>query len=468
MNMKNIHLTGVCGVAMGSLACMLKERGFNVTGSDENIYPPMSTILRDKGIPLVSGFEAKNVLHADLVIIGNSISRGNPEVEHVLDAHAPYMSMARALYEFFLYDREVISVSGTHGKSTTTALLAHILDAAGEDPSFLVGATSKNYQGNYRLGRGRFFVIEGDEYDSAFFEKVPKFTLYRPSHLILTSLEFDHADIYRDLEEIALWFRRLINMVPSRGHILYNEDYPALAGTVRGSLSHLRSYGRGRGDFSYSSREIRDEHTVTALTHPGSETLEVLSPLFGDFNSSNIAAAVSMALLLGIDVPAIERGVKGFQGVLRRQDLIYDSGSVMIYDDFAHHPTAIRSVLAAMRERYGSAVIWAVYEPRSATSRRNVFQNVLHEAFVPAHRVVMKSPYRLDSIRPDDRIDIGSVCARIGEGGRPCHLFNSTDGIIDHIVKNIDTRNRNIIVIMSNGGFDGIYTRLPEALKATT
>jgi UDP-N-acetylmuramate: L-alanyl-gamma-D-glutamyl-meso-diaminopimelate ligase len=473
MNALKIHLIGICGIAMGTLASMLRQRGHRVTGSDANAYPPMSEILRGEGIQVIEGFREENVAGAGLVVIGNAISRGNPEVERVLNDGTHYLSMAGALHEFFLGDREVVAVCGTHGKTTTTALLSHILRSAGLDPSFFVGGVLKNYDSNFSLGAGRHFVIEGDEYDSAFFEKVPKFIFYRPRHLVLTSLEFDHADIYRDLGEIELWFRRLVNMIPSEGHIVCSKHYPNLGGIVEKSFSRRHSFGsEGAGgfrvpDFEWRLRGYSDATAGIDILAAGVEH-RVESPLTGDYNFMNVTAAAAMASLLGVSWDYIASGIASFQGVRRRLELIHDQGRVKVYEDFAHHPTAIRGVLEHLKARYPERTLWAVYEPRSATSRRNVFGQLLPGAFAAADRVLLREPYRLEVIPEGERLDIGSVGEEINrlKGVAGCAgVYVNADAIVRKIAGGIDPSREHVIVIMSNGGFEGIYEKLKAALR---
>jgi UDP-N-acetylmuramate: L-alanyl-gamma-D-glutamyl-meso-diaminopimelate ligase len=464
---RNIHMIGICGIAMGTLASMFQDRGYAVSGSDHNMYPPMSDVLRKRGILLNEGFSAGNISDPDLVVIGNAISRGNPEVEHVLNARIPYCSMAQALYNFFLHDKEVIAVAGTHGKTTTTALLAHLLKNAGRSPSCFVGGVAVNYDSNYLLGDGRYFVIEGDEYDSAFFEKVPKFIFYRPAHLVLTSLEFDHADIYKGLDEIELWFRRLVNTLPSEGNIVYSADYANLRYIVSKSFSKPSSYGKIGADFRYDFRGYDGEFSRLNFSS-GRGTVSLRTRLFGDFNYANIAAAVSMAQLLGLNDAEILTGVESFRGVKRRQELIYDKNRVKIYEDFAHHPTAVRSVLETMKERYPGARIWALYEPRSATSRRNVFQDIMPASFMRADVILIKTPYEGSAIKDDQKLDMNQLCDDIGVFNRDVHVFRDVDSMLSHIKKNITPDTEHVLVIMSNGGFDGIYKKITGMMETIT
>lgn len=459
-NIKNIYMIGICGVAMGSLAGMLKERGYHVSGSDEHVYPPMSDMLRQWDITAYSGFKESQVGSPDLVIIGNAISRGNVEAEHVLNKRIPYCSMSQALYDFFLKEKEIVAIAGTHGKTTTTALLAHIMESAGLSPSFFVGGVANNYNSNFKLGSGRFFVIEGDEYDSAFFEKVPKVVIYRPHHLVLTSLEFDHADIYGSLDEILLWFKRLVNIVPSNGNIVYSAAYPVLKKALTGALSRCFSFGDDGSDFSCRLDSYEEGNSMLKLAGKNGAETALCTKLFGDFNFANIAAAAGMALLLGLDAASIKRGVDSFEGVKRRQELIYSKGNIKIFEDFAHHPTAISSVLETMKKRFPGSKVFAVYEPRSATSRRNVFQNELPGAFARADEVFIKSPYMPEKVPEADRIDINRVVTELNNNGTNAGVMNNVLEIIDGVFRGIDVSRENIIVIMSNGGFDGIYDKI--------
>jgi UDP-N-acetylmuramate: L-alanyl-gamma-D-glutamyl-meso-diaminopimelate ligase len=393
------------------------------------------------------------------------VSRGNPEVEYILNNRVPYISMADALYRFFLSEKEVIAVSGTHGKSTTAGLLAHILTEAGEDPSFFVGGYLNNYGSGYRLGSGRFFVIEGDEYDSSFFQKLPKFICYRPDHLVLTSLEFDHADIYRNLEEIKTWFRRLVNIVPSRGNIIYSSRYDDLGEVTRGSLSRLFSYGSEGSDFYSEQVEHDRNYSFLNFRGEGRLHLPLKSRLFGEFNRDNITAAVSAALLLGVKSGDAARSVETFTGIGRRQEIIYDREGQVIIEDFAHHPTSIKLILDSVRERFPEHRLWAIYEPRSATSCRNVLQDLLPGSFKCAHKVVIKTPYRSDTIKEEERLNTGRLLSRLNEEGADAVLLPEVSGIVRMAAEGIGRDNKNVFVVMSNGSFDGIYRIMKEEFE---
>lgn len=455
-----IHMIGICGVGMSALAGMLQAKGHKISGSDTDMYPPISTQLETLNISLLKGYSSDTIekMQPDLVIIGNAISRGNPEVEVVLNKRIPYLSMAQALYNFFLYDKEVIGVAGTHGKTTTTSVLAHILQFAGMQPSFFIGGIPKNYGTNYQLGNGKYFVIEADEYDSAYFEKVPKFMVYRPNYCIMTSLEFDHADIYRNIDEIEVWFTRLKNLIPTNGSIVYNNMYPHLCTINSKPLSVTKSYGASEADCTFHY-----EDGILTISMEGNK-IQVKPKIFGNFNYQNIAAAVAMALTLRVSQGAIVTAIESFDGVKRRQDILFDSDYLTIIEDFAHHPTAIRNVLDAVSEYYPDSTIIAIYEPRSATSRRKVFQNELPLAFAKAKHVFMNRPYRLDKVPEQEQIDIDTVIENIRGQSISAYVFNTVDEIVDAVFKKIHDKHT-VVVVMSNGGFDGIYGLLVSQAK---
>jgi len=453
---------------MGSLACMLREAGHNVAGSDREIFPPMSDVLLNAGIRLDENYDPSNMGLPDLVIIGNAISRGNPQAEHTLNRNLPYCSLPAALWRFFLHDKDVIAVAGTHGKTTTTALLSHILITAGYDPGCFIGGVAKNYDSNYRIGGGKYFVIEADEYDSAFFEKVPKFMSYRPRRLIMTSLEFDHADIYSSLSEIELWFKRLVNIVPSEGDVAYCAHYPALAKIAARSFAPVFSFGTGEdADIFCRFSSYNEDNMEFVLSSSETGELACSTPLLGGFNLANAAAASSMAIRLGVGAAQIVSALSTFRGVKRRQELIFSSPYIKVYEDFAHHPTAIKAVLETMRQRYPDSKIYAVYEPRSATSRRSSLQEETSSAFQNADEVFIKFPFNIASVPEAERIDIEYVVERINAGGTPASLFVNVDAIIDVLCAETGlVKEERVIVIMSNGAFDGIYDKIVKRLEA--
>lgn len=452
-----VYMIGIGGIAMGTLALMFRDSGWQVRGSDAALYPPMSDLLSRADIEVTVGYDQSNMGRPDQVVVGNSVSRGNPEVESLLNSDLSFVSMPAALAGYFLESKKTVVVSGTHGKTTTAALLSHILVTAGKDPSFFVGGMVKNYGAGYRLGEGELFVVEGDEYDSAFFEKYPKMIQYRPSHLILTSLEYDHADIYDSIEEIETWFSRLVRMVPSRGWVLANGRYGSLSKMAAGSFSRQACLGK---DITR-----KPEKGCIVIQDPGFPSITVKSGLHGDFNMDNIALAVAMARRLGADNASIIRALETFQGVRRRQEVLFDHPLCTVIEDFAHHPTAVRAVTRSIREQYPDRTIWQLYEPASATGSRNIFQDRLPPSFIPGEPVIIRRPERMERIEPGKRLDLDLVVREIGKSGSEARVFDTSGEIVDYLSKAIDTSSAHAILIMSNSGFDGIYRLLTERLR---
>lgn len=450
-------MIGIGGIAMGTLALMFRESGWQVKGSDAGLYPPMSEMLDRAGIPVAIGYDTNNIGDPDLVVVGNAVSRGNPEVEYLLNRDLPYMSMPSALARYFLEGKRTIVVAGTHGKTTTAAILAHILVTAGKEPSFFIGGILKGYGAGYRLGKGDFFVVEGDEYDSAFFEKYPKMIQYRPSHLLLTSMEYDHADIYDSMKEIETWFSRLVRMVPSQGWILANGSFDSLAEMAVSSFS-----GNACLD-----RELfrKREKGCIVIQDRDFPSISVKSDLRGDFNSDNIVLAVAMARRLGVDDAFILRGLESFKGVRRRQDILFDHPRCTVIEDFAHHPTAVKAVTTSIRQQYPGRTIWQLYEPASATGSRSIFQEELPESFLRGEPVIIRRPEKMDRIEPAERLDLERVVERIRSCGSEASVFNTSEEIVRYLSKAIDTASAHGILIMSNGGFDNIYRILVERLR---
>lgn len=445
---------------MGSVAAALRERGFAVTGSDENIYPPMSTFLEEKGIALYQDYRAENIpADADVVVIGNAMKRGNPEVETVLNRKLFYLSLPEVLKNYFLRDRHNLVVSGTHGKTTTTALLAWMMETAGLNPGYLIGGIPKNLGQGARLNDSKFFVIEGDEYDTAFFDKRSKFIHYLPELLIVNNIEFDHADIFNNLDEIKLSFRRLLNIVPQNGMVLLNGDDPNCVEVGKDCRAQMVEVGFSKNcaerirDVAYSA----DGSRFTL----GDDTFEV--PLIGEFNVRNAAMAASAARFYRVPKAKIDQALASFLGIARRQEIRGKARGVTVIDDFGHHPTAIAQTLQALRHRYPGHRLWAIFEPRSNTTRRAVFQQELPDALKLADGVFISQVAKIEQIPEDDRLNPEAVISAIADAGRPAFYEENADAIVDRIVPMLQPKD--VVTVFSNGGFDGIHEKLLARLN---
>jgi len=445
---------------MGSVAAALQERGFKVTGSDENVYPPMSIFLEKKGIALKEGYRAENIpADADVVVIGNAIKRGNSEVEVVLSRKLRYLSLPEVLQNYFLRGRHNLVVTGTHGKTTTTGLLAWIMEKAGRKPGYLIGGLPKNLGQGARLNDSKYFVIEGDEYDSAFFDKRSKFLHYLPELLIVNNIEFDHADIFNDLDEIKLSFRRLLNIVPQNGMVLVNGDDPRCVEVARDCLAQMIEVGFSKNcaqrirDVTYSAGGSRFKL--------GEGTFEI--PLIGEFNVRNAAMAAIAARFYDVSKTKIDNAFKSFSGIARRQEVRGEARGVKVIDDFGHHPTAIAHTLQALRHRYRGHRLWAVFEPRSNTTRRAVFQQQLPDALKLADGVFIAQVAKLEQIPEEERLNPEAVVNAIAKAGPPAFYEQNADAIVDRIVPML--RPKDIVAVFSNGGFDNIHEKLLERLK---
>src|SRR5436190_7942479 len=412
---KHIHLIGICGTAMASLAGMLAERGFCVTGSDASGYPPMSDFLKSLGIPVLQPFAVQNLDPVpDLVVIGNAISRGNVELEHVLDQRIPFCSLPQLLHDEFLKGKEVLVVAGTHGKTTTTSMLSWIFEVAGMQPSFLIGGIAENFGRSFQLGSGKYFIIEGDEYDTAFFDKGPKFLHYFPDAVILTSVEFDHADIYKDLEAVEIAFKRLVNLVLRRGKIVAFDHGETVERCISRALCPVERYGTGiQSDWRIADLKMKPDQTAWSVIRNGQKFADMSFALAGEYNVWNATAAVAIAGHYGIQIDVIAAALKSFKSVKRRLEVKAELNGITIIDDFAHHPTAIGGTLTALRSRYPGARIWAILEPRSNTLRRNVLQNDLAKSLAVAVEGVVASVFKSDAIPEAERLDLGSLAAQI-------------------------------------------------------
>jgi UDP-N-acetylmuramate: L-alanyl-gamma-D-glutamyl-meso-diaminopimelate ligase len=457
---KSFHFLGICGTAMGAIAAALRERGFNVTGSDENVYPPMSTFLQEKGIALMEGYRAENIpAGAEVVVIGNAMKRGNPEVEAVLNRKLLYLSLPEVLRNFFLRGRHNLVVTGTHGKTTTTALLAWVMEKAGRKPGYLVGGIPKNFGEGARLNDSRYFVIEGDEYDTAFFDKRSKFVHYLPELVIVNNVEFDHADIFNNLDEIKLSFRRLLNIVPQNGMVVVNGDDSNSVEVARDCLAQMVEVGFSKNcaqrirDVTYSSGGSRFKL--------GDDVFEI--PLVGEFNVHNAAMAATAARFYDVPTAKIANAFNSFSGIARRQELRGEARGVKVIDDFGHHPTAIAQTLRGLRHRFHGQRLWAVFEPRSNTTRRAVFQQQLPEALKIADGVLISQVARLEQIPEDQRLKPERVVAAIAKAGRPAFYEENANAIVDRIIPML--RPKDVVVVFSNGGFDNIHEKLLMRLK---
>jgi UDP-N-acetylmuramate: L-alanyl-gamma-D-glutamyl-meso-diaminopimelate ligase len=466
---KHIHLIGICGTAMASLAGMLQLQGHTVTGSDAAAYPPMSDLLDTLGIPVMEPYAEKNLNpRPDLVIVGNAISRGNVELESVLDERIPFRSMAQTVYEEFLTGRESLVVAGTHGKTTTTSMLAWIYETAarmrGErGPSFLIGGVAENFGTSFQLAPSASFILEGDEYDTAFFDKGPKFMHYFPDAAILTHVEFDHADIYRDLDAVKIAFKRLVNLVPRRGRVVAFDGSASVSDCVAQAFCKVERYGSAEGS-EWQLRDLahRDGRTHWQVWRSGKPWLELVLPMAGEHNALNATAAVALAAGQGIDKDAIADAIASFKSVKRRLEVRAVERGVTVIDDFAHHPTAIRETLRALRSAYPQSRLWAVLEPRSNTLRRNVFERELVDALALADEVVLAGVFKQESIPEDERLHPEAVVRALGAQGHRALLAADVEEIVAHVAAG--ARAGDVVAILSNGGFDGIYEKLPARL----
>ena len=461
----HLHLMGICGVGMSSLAGMLKEKGYIVTGSDQNIYPPISTFLERLSIPVKKGYSPSN-LHPlpDLVIVGNVITKDNPEAAELLRLTIPYLSMPQALKKLAMGRKECIIIAGTHGKTTTSALTAWILEAAGMNPSFMIGGIAKNFDSNFKLATGPLFVIEGDEYDTAFFDKRPKFLHYDHYVTVITSIEFDHADIYKGIEEIKDSFRHLIEMIPAKGLLCANIDDPAVAEEIRKARCPSITYAIKReADLSIGDIAVNDDKTRLTIVKEKKEYLSVTTDLYGDHNISNILAAISIAYHIKIKPEIIAKAIATFKGVKRRLELIGNYKDIVVIDDFAHHPTAVRETTKAVKSHYKNRRLVAVFEPRSNSSRRNIFQDTYASSFNDADLVILPEPPMMDKIPLHERFSSVKLTADLRERSIEAHYFPNNDDLLDGLLPLV--KPGDVILIMSNGAFDHIQEHLLERLK---
>ena len=452
---------------MASLAGMLKQRGFRVTGSDAAAYPPMSDFLASLDIPLAQPFAAANLEpRPDMVVVGNAISRGNVELEYILDQRIPFCSLPQILHDEFLRGKEVLVVAGTHGKTTTTSMLAWIFHSAGVQPSFLIGGIAENFGSSFQLGQGKHFILEGDEYDTAFFDKGPKFLHYFPDAVILTSVEFDHADIYKDLDAVETAFKRLVNLVPGRGRIVALDTGESIERCLAKAFCPVERYGSSQ-TATWQDQRICD--SIQRALHGrycamASRGADFEFALAGEYNVLNATAAAALASGCGIPKEQIAAALKTFKSVKRRLEVRAQVNGITIIDDFAHHPTAIAGTLKALHARYPGARLWAILEPRSNTLRRNVFQNELARSLAVADEIVVANVFKSESIPERERMDVAALVADLQKQGRRARLAADADAIVQTVAP--EMRPGDVVAILSNGGFGGIYEKLPQRLKS--
>ncbi len=462
--MMRVHLIGIGGTAMATLAALLKRKGHDVRGSDKNVYPPMSDMLAAEGITVQEGYAAEHISEEiDLVVIGNAISRGNPEVEEVLDRKFRYCSLPDALRDQFLWAARSVVVTGTHGKTTGTALAGWLLTHAGVDPTVFIGGVAENFGTSYRIGRGRDFVIEGDEYDSAFFDKTAKFLKYLPDIAVVGNLEFDHADIYDTLDEIRVAFRRLVNLIPRRGLLLLGRDSPEAAALGVWAHCPVETFGLSDdADWQAYGLEVTPDGT-TFRVRRGTERFGAFQmPLLGEHNVLNALGAIAAGSAVGLDAVTMAEGLQRFSGIRRRLERRGRAADVTVFDDFAHHPTAVARTLAAVRRAYPQRRVWAVFEPRSATACRARVQDEFADAFVDADEAIIAAVYRA-SLPAAERLSPERLVEDIGARGTRARHIPSVDDIVATIVR--ERAPGDLAVIMSNGAFGGIHGKLLSALS---
>jgi UDP-N-acetylmuramate: L-alanyl-gamma-D-glutamyl-meso-diaminopimelate ligase len=463
--LRRIHLIAVCGTAMGALACMLQELGYAVTGSDQKIYPPMSEFLARRGIGIAEGFRAENLAHCpDLVVVGNAVPATNPEAVELGRLGLPFCSMPQAVNRFAGAGRDTAMVVGTHGKTTTSALLAWILQAAGRDPSFVIGGILRNFDSNYRLGQGDVLVVEGDEYDTAFFDKGPKFLHYRPAVTLLTGIEFDHADIYRDIDHVQSAFARLVaGLGPESLLVAFDRD-PRVDAVVAAAPAAVQRYGRQNGShWRLGPIAVDPPWTSFEVLKQGRGFGRFRTRMIGAHNLQNALAGIAAADHLGIQPAELAAALESFEGIKRRQEVRGETRGIVVIDDFAHHPTAVAATIAAVKSAYPGRRLIAVFEPRTNSSMRKVFQSIYPRSFDGADLICIRRPSLIEKIPEGERFSPEGLVAELQRQGRDAHFFADTESIIDFVVR--DGRSGDVVLVMSNGGFDNIHERLLESLS---
>jgi UDP-N-acetylmuramate: L-alanyl-gamma-D-glutamyl-meso-diaminopimelate ligase len=461
---RTIHLIAVCGTGMGALACMLRDLGFEVTGSDQKIYPPMSHFLKKKGIRIMDGFREENISYGpDLVIVGNAVIRENPEVGKLHRLGLNFCSMPQALNRFVAGGKKTLLVSGTHGKTTTSSILAWILHEAGLDPSFMIGGILKNFDSNYRLGNGPYFVVEGDEYDTAFFDKGPKFLHFDPQMAVLTSVEFDHADIFHDLDHVKRTFKGFISGLSGSSLLLAYDGDKNMAGLIDSTHCRIENYGKNiSSKWRLDAVSVESPWTTFEIIKNNETFAAFKTRLFGEHNLLNALAVIAIADQLKIPLQIIAGALETFEGIKRRQEIRGEKRQITVIDDFAHHPTAVRETVRAVKSVHSNGRLIAVFEPRTNTSMRSIFQNEYPQSFEMADLICIRQPPLLKKIPPGQRFSSRQLVNDLKGRGKDAHYFPDTEAIIAFL--STTARPQDLILIMSNGGFDNIHQRLLESL----
>ena len=467
--MKSVYMVGICGTGMGNLALMLKNKGYYVSGSDSNIYPPMSTVLENAGIKILKGYSEENIKELpDIAIIGNVVRRDNPEAQYLINKGANYYSMPQALRKFFFEDKQTVVVTGTHGKTTTSFMSAWLLETAKLKPGFFIGGVPKDFDTMGRPAQGDHFVIEGDEYDTAFFDKASKFFHYNPKFLIINGIEFDHADIFADINSIKSAFEKLIKMMPTNGVIVYNFDDKNVLDIISKAPCKTVSFSKLSNKADFYLKDIRVDHTKSTPklkfnVDNNRETKGYELSMPGIHNALNATAVIALSKELDINYDDVFKALSSFSGVKRRQDVYGLSGDRIIIDDFAHHPTAMAYSIDAINEWYKPRTVWCLYEPRSATSRTNILQPEVIKALSIAKHVLIAPVNQPERVEVQKRFDPDFVSSELRKKGVDANACASVDEMVDHLAKK--TNKGDVILLMSNGGFGGIYQKLMEAFK---
>ena len=462
----HIHMMGICGTAMASLAGLLKDRGFKISGSDSNPYPPMSTQIEAMGIKIAKPYQIENLNpKPDFVVVGNVISANNPEAQELVNLQIPFCSLPQAMGEFIIADKDSYVIAGTHGKTTTTSIMSWVAECCGLKPGFLIGGIPKNFNQSFRNPEGGLFIIEGDEYDTAYFDKVPKFIHYKPKHVVLTSVEFDHADIYKDFNAVKAAFLRLMSLIPKDGTLVYwgdDRNVTAVAQTTP-ALKKI-SYGfEKQNDFVATIIEEKEHYCRFKITHQEETLLEIQIPVVGRYNILNATSVAIMGYLREWPIEGVKKGLSTFAGVKRRQEHLGEFAGVTLIEDFAHHPTAVRETIMAIQNKFSGRKVFSVFEPRSATSRRKVFQKDYVEAFSQAQEVILAEAFDQSKLNETDRFSSQELIDDLKNKNTTATCYADEDQIVKHLVTN--SKPTDVILIMSNGGFGGIYQKLIDGLR---